>query len=101
MGNARRHASRVAAIDGKKVYVYFAEPTARDVDLLGPRPGGVSSAQHRADSCSCPVLWSEAAAEWNADCPRRGQPNRWAVLYRNLNRHGVDLSHLEFPKLEF
>jgi hypothetical protein len=101
MENARRHATRVTFVDGEKVHVYFAQRSARDVDLLGPRPKGEFSLWHRADSCECPVLWTETAAEWNADYPRRGEPKRWAVLYRWLNRPIVDLSHFEFPKLDF
>jgi hypothetical protein len=101
MKNARRHATRVTNIDGETVHVYFAQRSARDVDLLGPRPEGEFSLWHRADSCECPVLRTETAAEWNADCPRRDEPKRWAVLYRWLNRRVAHLSYCEFPKLEF
>jgi hypothetical protein len=101
MSNARRHASRVACVDGETVDVYFAQSSAQDVDLLGLRPAGDLGRWHRADKCKCPVLSTETAAEWNADCPRRGERNRWAVLYRAVNRHGAGLPRRGDPRRDF
>lgn len=80
--HARRHATRTTHVDGKLVDVYHAAPSHKPVDLLGPRPAGLSGKDHRADRCTCPVRSTESSASWNASCPPNGEAKPWRVTYR-------------------
>ena len=80
--HARRHSTRTAHVGGKLVDVYHAAPSRKPVDLLGPRPAGLSGRDHRADRCTCPVLSTESPNSWNSSCPADGEPMPWRVTYR-------------------
>jgi hypothetical protein len=80
--HARRHATRTSYVGSELVVVYQAAPSRRPVDLLGPRPAGLSGRDHRADRCTCPVLSTESPDLWNALCPADGEPRPWRVTYR-------------------
>jgi hypothetical protein len=82
LAHARRHATRTAFVGNELVAVYHAAPSRKPVDLLGPRPAGLSGKVHRADRCTCPVLSTESPGVWNASCPTDGEPRPWRVTYR-------------------
>jgi hypothetical protein len=79
---ARRHATRVATVDGATVDVYHAAPTRMDVALLSQRPSGQSASTHRADRCGCHPVAIECAATWNATCPTPADRPPWRVTSR-------------------